>query len=98
MLERFVTETMSHYSSPSLQKNMHMQYHTADKKSRQKNPIDLKWRNVHEFESQLSLSHTLTLTHTHTHTCWFLWFMGTLHRRNGFNTEQTVCAIALHLP
>ncbi len=37
-------------------------------------------------------------THTHTHTCWFLWFMGTLHRRNGFYTEQTVCAIALHLP
>ncbi len=43
-----------------------------------------------------SLSHTHT--HTHTHTCWFLWFMGTLHRRNGFYTEQTVCAIALHLP
>ncbi len=37
-------------------------------------------------------------THTHTHTCWFLWFMGTLHRRNGFYTEQTVCAIALHQP
>ncbi len=36
--------------------------------------------------------------HTHTHTRWFLWFMGTLHRRNGFYTEQTVCAIALHLP
>ncbi len=46
-------------------------------------------------------THTLnthTHTHTHTHTCWFLWFMGTLHRRNGFYTEQTVCAIALHLP
>ncbi len=43
-----------------------------------------------------SLTHTHT--HTHTHTCWFLWFMGTLHRRNGFYTEQTVCAIALHLP
>ncbi len=39
-----------------------------------------------------------THTHTHTHTCWFLWFTGTLHRRNGFYTEQTVCAIALHLP
>ncbi len=35
---------------------------------------------------------------THTHTCWFLWFTGTLHRRNGFYTVQTVCAIALHLP
>ncbi len=33
----------------------------------------------------------------HTHTCWFLWFTGTLHRRNGFYTVQTVCAIALHL-
>ncbi len=39
-----------------------------------------------------------SVTHTHTHTCWFLWFMGTLHRRNGFYTEQIVCAIALHLP
>ncbi len=37
-------------------------------------------------------------THTHTHTCWFLWFTGTLHRRNGFYTEQSVCAIALHQP
>ncbi len=35
--------------------------------------------------------------HTHTHTCWFLWFTGTFHRRNGFYTVQTVCAIALHL-
>ncbi len=42
----------------------------------------------------LSLSHT----HTHTHTRCFLWFTGTLHRRNGFYTVQTVCAIALHLP
>ncbi len=43
-------------------------------------------------------THTHTHTHTHTQTCWFLWFTGTLHRRNGFYTEQTVCAIALHLP
>ncbi len=33
----------------------------------------------------------------HTHTRWFLWFTGTLHRRNGFYTVQTLCAIALHL-
>ncbi len=39
-----------------------------------------------------------THTHTHTHTCWFLWFTGTFHRRNGFYTVQTVCAIVLHLP
>ncbi len=39
-----------------------------------------------------------THTHTHTHTCWFLWFTGTFHRRNGFYTVQAVCAIALHLP
>jgi len=50
-----------------------------------------------------ALSHTHTHTHTHTltlartHTCWFLWFTGTFHRRNGFYTVQTVCAIALHL-
>ncbi len=39
----------------------------------------------------------LSLSHTHTHTRWFLWFTGTLHRRNGFYTVQAVCAIALHL-
>ncbi len=51
-------------------------------------------------------AHTHTCTHTHTHTHarthahihTFLWFTGTLHRRNGFCTVQTVCAIALHLP
>ncbi len=43
-------------------------------------------------------THTHTHIHTHTHTCWFLWFTGTLHRRNGFYTVQTVCAIALHQP
>ncbi len=32
---------------------------------------------------------TQTDTHTHTHICWFLWFTGTLHRRNGFYTIQT---------
>ncbi len=39
-----------------------------------------------------------THTHTHTHTRWFLWFTGTFHRRNGFYTVQSVCAIDLHLP
>ncbi len=29
--------------------------------------------------------------------CCFLWFTGTLHRRNGFYTVQAVYAIALHL-
>ncbi len=43
-------------------------------------------------------THTHTHTHTRPHTCWFLWFTGTFHRRNGFYTVQTVCAIALHLP
>ncbi len=43
-------------------------------------------------------THTHTHTHTHTDTCCFLWFTGTLHRRNGFYTVQAVCAIALHLP
>ncbi len=45
----------------------------------------------------LYLHYTHTHTHTHTHTRWFLWFTGTLHRRNGFYTVQTVSAIALHL-
>ncbi len=36
-------------------------------------------------------------THTHTHTFVFV-KVGTSHRRNGFYTVQTVCAIALHLP
>ncbi len=37
-------------------------------------------------------------SHTHTHTPTHLWFTGTLHRRNGFYTVQTLCAIALHQP
>ncbi len=42
-------------------------------------------------------THTHAHTHTHTHVVFYgLW--GTLHRRNGFYTVQTVCAIALHLP
>ncbi len=43
------------------------------------------------------LSLSLSLSHTHTHACCFLWVPGNLHRHNGFNTVQTVCAIALHL-
>ncbi len=31
-------------------------------------------------------THAHRQTHTHTHICWFLWFTGTLHRRNGFYT------------
>ncbi len=33
--------------------------------------------------------------HTHTHTQCFLWLTGTLHRRNGFYTVQTIFYIAL---
>ncbi len=56
--------------------------------------------HTHTISHTHTHSHTLTLshTHTHTHTRLFLWFTGTLHRRNGFYTVQTVCAIALHLP
>ncbi len=43
-------------------------------------------------------THTHAHAHTHTKTCWFLWFTGTFHRRNGFYTIQAECAIALHLP
>ncbi len=51
------------------------------------------------FHQIISHAHThATHTHTHTHSCWFLWFTGTFHRRNGFYTVQAVCAIALHLP
>ncbi len=39
----------------------------------------------------ISIVHTRTNTHTHTR-C-FLWFTGTFHRRNGFYTVQTVCAL-----
>ncbi len=51
----------------------------------------------------LSLTHTHTLgieraINTHTHTVWHMWFTGTLHRRNGFYTVQTVCAITLNQP
>jgi len=44
-------------------------------------------------------THTHTYTHTHTHTHSLAYVVSrTLHRRNGFYTVQTVCAIALHLP
>ncbi len=43
------------------------------------------------------LAEQVSHSHTHTHTFWFLWFTGTLHRRNSFYTVQTVCAIALNL-
>ncbi len=36
-------------------------------------------------------------THTHTHV-WFAILVGTIHRRNGFYTVQTVFSIALHQP
>ncbi len=42
-------------------------------------------------------THTRTQTQTQTQTHTFLWKVGTFHRRNGFYTVQTVCAIALHL-
>ncbi len=44
------------------------------------------------------LSDSTQGTSHNTQTCCFLWFTGTLHRRNGFYTVQTVCAIALHVP
>ncbi len=45
-------------------------------------------------------THTHTHTpHTHTHNMLVVMVLrGTFHRRNGFYTVQTVCAIALHLP
>ncbi len=54
-------------------------------------------REHEQFQLAIEVN-THTHTHTHTHTCWFLWFTGTFHRRNGFYTVQAVCAIALHLP
>ncbi len=39
--------------------------------------------------------HIYIYTHTHTY---ILWIVGTLHRRNGFYTVQTVFSIALHQP
>ncbi len=43
-------------------------------------------------------AHTNSLSHTHTHThVWSAILVGTLHRRNGFYTAQTVFSIALHL-
>ncbi len=40
-------------------------------------------------------THTHTRTHAHTHTHRFPFFVGTLHRRNGFYTVQTVFSIVL---
>jgi len=40
--------------------------------------------HTHTHTHTLTHTHTHTHRHTHTHTCWFLWFTGTLHRRNVF--------------
>ncbi len=47
---------------------------------------------------QVIKSHTHTHTHTNTDTCLFFVNCGTLHRRNGFYTVQTVYSIALQQP
>ncbi len=54
--------------------------------------------NVHfSHEGQWKITYIHLQTHTHTHTHTHTRFTGTLYRRNGFFTVQTVCAIALHL-
>ncbi len=59
---------------------------------------DWKKKNIYKEIYTLKLEKYIYSLYTHTHTRWFLWFTETLHRRNGFYTVQTVCAIALHLP
>ncbi len=63
-----------------------------------KNTTAYAHTHTHTHARMRTHTHTHTRARTHTHTCWFLWFTGTFHRRNGFYTVQTVCAIALHLP
>ncbi len=57
--------------------------------------------NLQDTSCEYCLAHTHTRTHARTHThahTQFLWFTGTLHRRNGFYTVQTECAIAYTYP
>uniref|UniRef100_A0A673G4N1 Serine/threonine-protein kinase DCLK2-like n=1 Tax=Sinocyclocheilus rhinocerous TaxID=307959 RepID=A0A673G4N1_9TELE len=61
-------------------------------------PTPSKDLNDEEDLSPEGKTHTHTQRHSHTHTCWYWWFMGTLHRHNGFYTVQTVFSIALHQP
>ncbi len=56
-----------------------------------------KLHTASRYSRSLSLFHTHTHTHTHTHV-WSAILVGTLHRRNGFYTVQTVFSIALHQP
>ncbi len=47
---------------------------------------------------QISAINKSNKNNNNTQSFFFLWFTGTLHRRNGFYTVKTACAIALHLP
>ncbi len=59
----------------------------------------LSHTHTHTHTLTLTLTHTHTIPHSHTHTHTFVfWFTGTLHRRNGFYTVQSVYSIALHQP
>ncbi len=61
--------------------------------------LSLSHTHTHTHTHTLSLTHTHThtLTHTHKERVWSAILVGTLHRRNGFYTVQTVFSIALHL-
>ncbi len=87
------THTHTHTDTHSLShSHTHTHSHTDTHSLSHRHTLTLTLTHTH------TLSHRHTLTLTHTHACWFLWFTGTFHRRNGFYTVQAVCAIALHLP
>ncbi len=100
--------THTRYTTHSLH-TQHLTTHTLHTHTPTHSLHHTRYTHTHYTHTPHTHTHTLT-THTHTHTthsthtryhthtrC-FLWFTGTFHRRNGFYTVQTVCAIALHLP
>ncbi len=68
------------------------------------------WKVLFLFEENVVLKNVMwcnhqvithARTHARTHVCWFLWFMGTLHRRNGFYCTNHIFyrpTTTLHLP
>uniref|UniRef100_A0A8C2IK62 Cugbp, Elav-like family member 3b n=1 Tax=Cyprinus carpio TaxID=7962 RepID=A0A8C2IK62_CYPCA len=54
-------------------------------------PVTLNFNAYNAYTQAVSTTHT----QTHTHICWYWWFTGTLHRRNGFNTSSNIMAASL---
>ncbi len=68
----------------SSQVHTHMRTHTHAQDTHTHTHADHTHTTHHTHHTHTHTHTTHTHTHTHTQHTWFLWFTGTLHRRNGF--------------